>query len=219
MAGEPPSHVQSKGPTKYLLFTVGAALTVTLGYFFLPRLLVLALTETEYAAGFREGAFVRIEPGQPKADVIRALGAPLSIEASPPTTEWTYADPAHPGFDESGGIKGTFTWFCFGPDGLVSSVWAQTQQSSSSIGFTTSVAASLGKGYLGLAPHDREALMHQSMDDIQARFGPPARRDSDTATEYLIYSRTPNSSHYKVRRIGIDAYGFVVSKKSFVHWD
>lgn len=173
------------------------------------------LPDTEYAPKYSAAAFNSIVIGDPLLTVESRLGKPLSRRTSEPSEDWIYAAPGHRGFHEDGGIEGTFSWFTFGPDGTVASTLGQTELSRSA-GYGS---ARWDGGFLGGSAERLAACKGMTREQIEDRFGAPLIRVANTATEWLIYSRSPNSSHYRLREIGTDANGIVVEKKSFTYWD
>jgi hypothetical protein len=171
--------------------------------------------KTEYAPGFAESAFKSIVIGDTRRTVEARLGPPLSTATSEPSEDWIYAAPGHPGFEEDGGIKGTFSLFSFGPNGTVVSTLGQTELSRSMSGFD----GRWDGGYLGGSAESLAACKGLTREQLEARFGMPLIRVANAATAWLIYSRSPHGSHYRLREIGIDAKGNVVAKRSFTYWD
>jgi len=193
-------------PLILILLLLGAA-----GFFLVPALLI----NTEYAPGYSETAFGSISIGDTRHTVEARLGPPLASVASEPSEDWIYAAPGHRGFREDGGIEGTFSWFIFGPEGTVKSTFGQTELSRS----LGSGSGRWDGGYLGGSAESLAACEGLTREQLEARFGAPHIRVANTATEWLIYSRSPNGSHYRLREIGIDANGIVVEKKSYAYWD
>ena len=204
--------------TLIVLILIGAVLAVAV-----PKLLVGVMTDTEYAPGYTEAGFESIELGDNKADVFSALGPPFSTSASTPTIKWLYCDKDHPGFQEDGGISGTFSLIVFSAAGEVLATMGQTETERSSGFFSSSSSVTWDGGPLG-APMGNpmgspSALKGSTESEIRAKFGSPRHVLSDPETEVLIYSRSPSSTHYLLRSIGLNAAGTVVEKHQYCYWD
>ncbi len=187
--------------------------------FAVPRVLVAAFTDTEYAAGYSEAAFDSIAMGESRAEVLRRLGPPLSTYVATPHTSWLYCGPNHPGFNENGGLSGTFSLFEFDMTGRVGKTLkqAQTDRSNSLLG--ASITTTIGTVPLGGPAGSSDPWVGKTQAEVQASFGLPDHVRDNLATEVLIYSRSPSSTHYLWRRIGLDASGAVVEKQQFFWWD
>ena len=208
-------------PVLILTVLVLAAL-VTLGVFALPVL----ISDTQYASGYTESGFDSIRVGDSKDRVLEVLGAPLSTSAATPTISWLYCGEDHSGFRDDGGVSGTFTLFTFDADGRVTSVFGQVETVASESLLSRQVTVTIGGGYLGLSRAESNvldgkpsALNGKTQAEIEALHGKPRYREQDLATEYLIYSRSPSSTHYYLRQIGIDADGKVTTKRQYFYWD
>lgn len=187
--------------------------------FAVPKILVAAFTDTEYAAGYSEAAFNSIEMGESKAEVLRLLGPPLSTYVATPHSNWLYCGSDHPGFREDGGISGTFSLFEFDAAGRVTKTLKQTETDRSSGLLTTSITTTMDSVPLGDSTGSEDPWVGKTRAEVEARFGPPQHVQDRFATEVLIYSRSPSSTHYMFRRIGIDAGGLVVDKQQYFWWD
>jgi hypothetical protein len=181
------------------------------GFFLVPTL----LTDTEYAPSYSETAFESVLVGDTRRTVEARLGPPLARIESEPSEDWVYAAPGHQGFEEDGGIRGTFSLFSFGPDGTVVSTIGQTELSRSMSGFR----GRWDGGYLGGSAESLAACKGLTRQEIETRYGAPPIRIVNAVTEWMVYSRSPKGSHYRLRQVGIDANGIVVEKKSYLYWD
>ncbi|MFT6109829.1 MAG: hypothetical protein ACJA2W_002752 [Planctomycetota bacterium] len=204
--------------TLIALVLIGGVLAVAL-----PKLLTAALTDTEYAPGYNEPGFESISLGDTKADALRVLGSPLSTYASTPRISWLYCGEEHPGFSENQGIAGTFSLIEFTSAGEVLSSMGQTEQgrswglfssSSTTTGDGGPLGASIGSPFV--SPSRLKGL---TQAQVQAKFGPPRHVRAYPAAETLVYSRSPSSTHYVLRRIGVDAADHVVEKAQYIYWD
>ena len=193
-------------PVILILLLLGAA-----GFFVVSSF----LPDTEYAPGYSATAFDSIVVGDSLRTVESRLGTPLERRRSEPSEDWIYAAPGHPGFAKDGGIKGTFSLFTFGPDGTVSSTLGQTELSRTA-GYS---GGRWDGGYLGGSAESLAACKGMTREQLEDRFGAPLIRVSNPATEWLIYSRSPNSGHYRLREIGLDANRNVVETRADTYWD
>ena len=62
-------------------------------------------------------------------------------------------------------------------------------------------------------------MLPARMEDIRKRFGEPQAKYESRVTKWLVYSRSPSSTHYRKRWIGIDQQGRVCEKMSEFYWD
>ena len=203
---------------KKLLFGL-VVLAVLLAIVATIFLVPMFITDTEYAPNYSERSFLGIQAGATREEVIAALGEPLSSFEKEPTERWLYCDASHPGYAESGGVAGTFTEFTFDANGTVTYVNAQRETQNSGGLLGASFTTVWGEGYLTLAEGEMKSLVGTDRAEIEKRFGKPRHLGGSQATEVLVYSRSPSSTHYLVRRIGIGASGEVVEKQSYFWWD
>ena len=68
-----------------------------------------------------------------------------------------------------------------------------------------------GEGFLKLTKEQLKQLEGKSPDEVKAQFGPPAATYEEKASKVLRYSRSPSSSNYRLRVIGLDSQGKVVN--------
>ena len=204
-------------PLKKLLIAL-VSLAAILGLLAAVFAFPLLMKDTEYAPGYSESAFREIRIGDSRAEVVSALGPPLKTATAEPWESWLYCDATHPGYYENGGVGGTFTEFTFDQDGKVTTVFGQQEARSTGI-LSSTTTAILGKGYLPLAPGDDKALVGVDRARIEKLHGKPRFIQKNEATEFLLYTRSPSSTHYEVRKVGLDATGRVVAKKSYTWWD
>jgi hypothetical protein len=66
---------------------------------------------------------------------------------------------------------------------------------------------------------DRLRATGATPTDIRARFGTPTATYRSEATRVLHFSRSPTSTHYHVRTVGLDQHGRVCWKRADIHWD
>jgi hypothetical protein len=191
------------------------------------RGVIVALSEdTAYAPGFSESAFREIAIGATETSVRAALGAPLSEAAVEPYTGWLYAPNPQPEFATTGSLPDSrFSYTCirFGEGGRFNDAFGQIANGSSTGPFSASGSCAIGDGIntLSLTDADIATLKAEraTPEQIEARFGKPRSVFESRVARWLHYSRSPGSTHYRQRFIGIDRDGKVCRKVSEVHWD
>jgi hypothetical protein len=127
--------------------------------------------------------------------------------------EWIYASDDQRRFSSTGEGSGTHTTFQFDADGRVVSVTGALQTSFNTVSFGD------GLNYLRLTEARIEELKGSSPDDIKQQFGPPVATYEDKSSKILRYSRSPSSTHYHLRLIGLDESGKVVRIWREIYWD
>lgn len=167
--------------------------------------------DTEYPAGYNEAAFRKIGIGDLEADVIAALGKPFRTRPAEPYLSWVYSPLAQPDFAAEGETNGQsdYTVFRFENGGGLDSVHGQLFLGRS--GNRYKVAFGNGRNSLSLTDAAVESLKKAGAGtaEIESRFGRPVATFEDRTVRWLIYSRSPSSGDYLLRRIGIDADGKV----------
>jgi outer membrane protein assembly factor BamE (lipoprotein component of BamABCDE complex) len=191
-----------------LLVILAAALVAAI-----VALMLLGSFDTEYAPRYSERAFRSIRIGATEESVLSRLGPPLASENSEPYIEWIYSSEKQPTFSENGVASGTYTTVTFDRRGQVKSVSGQraTSENNVSIGET--------QNYFGLTNHEIEILKGSSQDQVRQRFGSPAAVHECKASKVLAYSRSPSSSNYRLRKLGLDDQGRVVHIWNCIYWD
>jgi hypothetical protein len=185
----------------------------------LQRLVFSLLEDTGYAEGYSEHAFQSIQVGDTEASVRTALGAPIREVAVEPHTCWLYARDPQPEFVVTGAARAdsSYTVIQFGENGTFRQTIGQisTGPGSGSISFgpginTLSVTPARAKKWLA-----EEATKQQ----IEGTLGKPRETFESRTSKWLLYSHSPSSTHYRLRRIGIGRDGKVSKKQSRMYWD
>jgi hypothetical protein len=188
-------------------------------------LLLSSGAKTEYAPGFNEAAFRALRPGVTEAEVHAVLGQPLEVQEVEPTIKWLYAAADLAEFEADGRnpSKSSFSTLTFDARGKLVGAWGLTVTTGNSGNLRSSNSMSFGDGenFLGMSEADLQALLAAgaTQADIEARYGKPAAEYVSKAERWLIYSRSPNSSHYRMRKIALDSSGELWRKVSDVYWD
>lgn len=196
----------------------------------LVEMLKGASEDTEYASGYSEQKFQAIEIGDSIESVEERIGKPLNTVADKPYTAWLYAPDKHPGFAVNGeypSIDRACNVITFDKDGRFSRAHGQGGGKTKKVGDDALLV--LGElsferiipGPLGLS-NELVAKLKQTKattEDIRKRFGEPQAKHVSRVTKWLVYSRSPSSTHYRKRMIGIDQKGRVCEKKSEFYWD
>lgn len=169
--------------------------------------------DTEYAPGYSERAFDRIEIGDSHESVLAALGEPLSSRPSKPYVRWIYSADDQRSFARDGSRRGTYTEFWFRPEGRLEFVTGQTSTSPGIVLFGN------GANHLGLRDEEIRALDGASTGQIRDRFGAPRAIYEYRATTVLSYSRSPSSGNFHLRQVGLDSRGRVVHILRSVYFD
>lgn len=175
--------------------------------------LVWSSFDTEYAPGYTEKAFIAVRLGDTYADVVALLGEPLTTCDAQPIVEWIYSAEPQPSFAQEGVSQGTYTTVTFDRNGGVKNVAGQRAVSANSIRIGD------GENYLKLASTDIKLLLGKTQRDIRERFGSPAAIYEYKASTILQYSRSPSSSDYHYRSLGMDENGKVVHIWKSIYWD
>ena len=190
-----------------------AAVTGTLLIGSVFAALLWASFDTEYAAGYTEKAFRDVRLGDTREAVLSRLGEPISSYDTEPFRQWIFSDNQQPSFAESGVGNGTYTIFTFDVSGTVKNVSGQTQPSANTIRIGD------GENFLRLKGEEVKNLHGTTLDEIETQFGQPVAVYDYRASKVLYYSRSPSSSHYHLRMVGIDEDGKVVHIWRSIYWD
>ncbi|HEX5222162.1 MAG TPA: hypothetical protein VFZ59_21590 [Verrucomicrobiae bacterium] len=169
--------------------------------------------DTQYAPGYSEKKFKSIKLGDSEQLVISALGQPFSTEDTKPYVAWIYAADNQERFSRTGEGAGTYTTFRFDTNGHVVSVAGMVQTSANTFTFGD------GLNYLKLTETQIGNLKGSTQDEIKKQFGPPTAIYQDKTSKFLRYSKSPSSSNYQLRAIGIDENGKVVRIWREIYWD
>lgn len=212
--------------------TIVVALAVVAGVIFvgphelLLRVYLAATEDTEYAPGYSERAFRAVELGDAEAEVLAALGEPLSERVGEPSTTWLYADGGHGRFEARGhypDIRHSFTTLHFHEDGTFDYAFGQLSGSSEAGLLRTTLTSTTGDGAntLGLSDSQVEELRASGATtvELEARFGPPDAVHRSDVVRWLVYSHSPGSHNYRQRLLGVDRDGRVCEKVSEPWWD
>lgn len=220
-------------PGRWLLFA-GAALVALVASSIavlgpqrvaMELLLLSSGAKTEYAPGFNGSAFRALRPGATEAEIHAALGLPLEVQKVEPTIEWLYAAAELEPFEADGTNPGisTYSTLTFDARGKLLSAWGMEATGTSSKGMRTTYSMGFGDGqnFLGMTEVELQALLAAgaTQSDIEARYGRPAAEYVSKAERWLHYSRSPSSSHYRMRKIALDGTGRLWRKVSDVYWD
>lgn len=188
-------------------------------------LLLSTGARTEYAPGYDGSAFRALQQGATEAEIHAALGSPFEVQRVEPTIEWLYAAAELKPFEADGSNPGisTYSRLTFDARGKLLSAWGMEATGTSKKGLRTSYSMSYGDGqnFLRMTEVDLQALLAAGaiQADIEARYGKPAAEYVSKAERWLIYSRSPSSSHYRMRKIALDSNGELWRKVSEVYWD
>jgi hypothetical protein len=169
--------------------------------------------DTEYAPGYSAKAFNGIRVGDSYETVLSKLGEPLSSRQTEPFRSWIYSASEQPSFAKSGIGDGTHTTFGFDREGRVRFASGQTSPSPHTIRFGD------GENHLRLKNEDIELLKGASEGEMRNRFGPPVATYEYQTSTVLIYSRSPSSSNFHLRNLGMDENGKVVHIWKSIYWD
>jgi hypothetical protein len=193
----------------FLLSAIGGVLLLVGIY----AALLFASFDTEYAPGYSEKAFKSIKLAATEESVLSALGAPLSSEASEPYVEWIYSADRQPYFSDHGVASGTYTTVTFDRNARVKHISGGRKTSANTFLF--------GEGHnsLNLTGDDIERLKGTSQARIKEKFGSPQAIHEYKASKELSYSRSPSSSNYHLRKLGMDENGKVVHIWRCIYWD
>ena len=169
--------------------------------------------DTEYAPGYAARAFDAVRLGDTREAVVSRLGEPLSSHDTEPYRKWIFSDDHQPTFAESGTGDGTYTTFTFDGSGRVSHVSGQTALSAYTIRMGD------GENFLKLKNEAIQRILGETEDGIRARFGQAVAVYDYRASKVLDYSRSPSSSNYHLRKLGLDRDGKVVHIWKSIYWD
>jgi hypothetical protein len=168
--------------------------------------------DTEYAPGYSESAFRTVNIGTTEEEVLRLLGEPLQVRETAPYIWWLYSDQAQPNFETDGYASGNYTRIWFNQAGLVERIFGQLTAGNS-------IFVGGGNNYLQLSDATIESLKGKTRPEIQELYGLPTSIYESKATKVLVYSRSPSSSNYMLRTIGIDAQEQVTHIQRKIYWD
>jgi hypothetical protein len=190
----------------------------------LQRLYLSAFGDTEYAPGYSERAFDDLPLGATYAEVIAALGPPLSEEPTQARVALLYASGPSDSFARTGQVAElvSYTRFEFGDGERLTAVSGQlaavTGLASAEIELDVS---GNGRNHLKVDGSERERLIaaQSRPADIEARYGPPTATHRNESVRWLKYSRSPSSSSYEQRWIGLDRDGRVCFKRAEAYFD
>ena len=195
-----------------IAFLVSAALAALLAVAGVA-VLMWSSFDTEYAPGYSAKAFNVIRVGDTFESVLSKLGEPWSSRQTEPFRSWIYSASEQPSFAEDGIGQGTHTTFGFDGEGRVKYASGQTSPSPHTIRFGD------GENHLRLKSEEIELVKGASEEEIRNRFGPPVATYEYQASTVLIYSRSPSSSNYHLRNLGMDENGKVVHIWKSIYWD
>jgi outer membrane protein assembly factor BamE (lipoprotein component of BamABCDE complex) len=193
-----------------LFLSVAGVLVLVVGAL---AILISRSFDTQYAPGYSERAFKSVQWGDTEDRVRSLLGPPLSTDVSEPYVEWIYSAKEQKHFAASGEGSGTFTTVHFNAAGQVTSVFGQMKTSANTYNFGE------GQGYLSLTKDKVAQLKGKTQDEARQALGPPKAVYDYKASRLLRYSRSPSSSHYHLRVIGLDQDGRVVHVWREIYWD
>lgn len=186
-------------------------------------LLISSGAQTEYPAGFSSAAFRALQPGASEAEIHAALGLPFKVQEATPTIEWLYASAELEPFKANGTQPraSTYSTLTFDSRGRLLRSWGMKAQGSGGLQNTLSRSFGDGENFLGMTEADMQAMLAAgaTQADIEARYGTPAAEYNSETARWLIYSRSPSDSHYRVRKIALDRTGQLLRKVSDIYWD
>jgi hypothetical protein len=188
------------------------------------RLYVRAFGDTEYAPGYDERAFEAIAIGATYAEVIAALGSPLSDDPKEPSFSMLYASGPSDSFARSSNVDELLSYTCFDFSGeeKLDRVFGQravaTGPSSAQIEMDFKPS---GRNHLRIDEHEASRLIaaRSTPADIEARYGRPTATYRNASVRWLKYSRSPSGSDYEQRWIGLDRDGRVCFKRAEAYFD
>ncbi len=166
-----------RGPITAACFAVLTLLALVAGW--------LADDSTVYAPGYSYRRFRAIRPGMPRAEVIRSLGPPLSIDPAPGRTRWAYGSPGPTGR----------------PDDPIAILPALTVDAD----LAGKIVEAWGE-HEGVQPGE---FLGRPLDDLEARLGPPAERSRRPDRALYWYSKMRGRKGEYVRIVEVDAAGKV----------
>lgn len=191
---------------------------------FVAELAVDLFGHTEYARGYGEAAFAAVAQGTDESAVLATLGAPLATRTLEAGTRWLYANDDAPEFARTGEVAGPLSYTVLEFDRSGTFVGASGQLGKGGLGSSQidlDPEARLGRNHLGLdgTAIDRLRERRATRSDLEQRFGKPRAAWTSTAVRELFYSRSPTSTHFHVRSVGIDDAGKVCWTRRGVYWD
>ena len=169
--------------------------------------------DTQYAPGYSEKAFKSIKLGDTEQQVLSLISAPFSTDVNEPYIAWIYSADRQTHFSTDGEGSGTYTTVRFNAVGQMASISGQRQMSVNTFTFGD------GLGYLSLTKEQIERLKGSTQDEIRQKLGSPKAVYEFKASKVLHYSRSPSSSHYHFRALGLDNDGKVVKIWREIYWD
>ena len=196
----------------------------------LAYMMMRASEDTEYASDYSEQAFQKVKIGDSIESVEAKIGKPLSISPVKPYTAWLYAPDKHPSFaakGESPPFHRACNVITFDKDGKFTDSHGQSAGTEKRVGddalVLTGEISFQGAipGPLGLSDEKISELKQKktTQDDFRKRFGEPRATYTSRSVKWLRYSRSPASTHYRKRMLGVDEQGRVCEKKSEFYWD
>jgi hypothetical protein len=174
--------------------------------------LYLRSFDTQYAPGYTENAFKSVKLGDSEETVKSLLGEPLSSYDSKPYVLWVYSAESQPDFPKAGIASGTHTTVTL-ERGAVTAISGRRQTSAHSFTYGQ------GHGFLAMTRQEIDGLKGCSPEQFKQKYGPPRAVYEYKAFRVLRYSRSPSSSNYRLRTIGLDAEGKVVHVWRSIYWD
>ena len=190
----------------------------------LKRIFLVLSEDTEYAEGFSDQAFRSLELGTTESQVIDTLGEPLEERPSTPYTAWLYAPDPELEFNDQGtmeAVNPSYTQFLFDADGILMDVIGQVATGSRSNGFSTSYTTLFGVNTLNISQQEIDALKQSGADQalMEERYGAPQSTHEHRVVRWLRYTRSPKSTNYRQRAVGIDKEGLVCAINDSIWWD
>jgi hypothetical protein len=169
--------------------------------------------ETQFAPGYSERKFNSIKIGDSESSVIARIGLPFRTNECEAYVEWIYSADKQPDYSETGVGEGTYTTIRFDDAGRAVSMVGMQQISARTGSFGD------GANYLKLTEDDFEKLKGSTQSEIQKKFGPPVAVHDSSSVRILRYSRSPKSSHCRLRLVGLDKDAKVVYISKRIYWD
>ena len=203
------THRASVSSSTVVLLTIVAVLIV----FGLIAAVYLKTFETQFAPGYSERKFNSIRIGDSESSVLAQIGLPFRTNECESYVEWIYSADKQPDYSETGVGEKTYTTIRFDDAGGAVSMWGMQQIAAKHWRFGN------GANYLKLTEADFEKLKGSTQSKIQKKFGPPMAVHDSRAVRILRYSRSPRSSHYRLRLVGLDKDAKVVYIAKHIYWD
>ena len=211
-------------PKKFLWIGLGVTLTalvsvcLIVGPLQVLRIVYFSISnDTEYAPGYSSKKFKQVKIGNAESDVLKLLGKPIKERSAVGYTYLLYAPRSVPEFEQTGDFTGSvdYTMILLDLDGKLTDIYGQKYLGSTSSGAFSNIQVTMrlgdGENYLGIKKTDIDALKAANADRaaIEAKYGKPVGEFTSEVTRWLHYSRSPSSSDYLLRRIGLDDSGKV----------